>query len=77
MHYIQDDRYRTTTLEVVLAPDDEAACELARMCLDSSPHYLAIEVWDDQRQVIRIAKEDQFPAPPIEPGQGAAQEDGE
>jgi hypothetical protein len=77
MLYIQDDRYKTTTLEVVLAPADEAAGELARMCLDSSPHYLAIEVWDDQRLVIRLAKEGQFPAPLTKPGQGAAQEDGE
>ncbi|HEY2178586.1 MAG TPA: hypothetical protein VGH15_08385 [Caulobacteraceae bacterium] len=77
MIYIQDDRYKTTTLEVVLAPTDKAASELARMCLDSSPHYLAVEVWADEKRLLRIEKEGQFPAPPITGNDDAAQEEGE
>ena len=61
MLYIRDDRYRTTTLDVVLAADDEAAGELARICLASSPHYLGIEVWDDDRLVTRLAKGGELP----------------
>ncbi|HXV01224.1 MAG TPA: hypothetical protein VG166_12070 [Caulobacteraceae bacterium] len=77
MLYIQDDRYQSKTLEVVLAPSDESASELARMCLESSPHYLAVEVWDDDRRVIRVEKEGQIPAPPRGADESTGQEQGE
>lgn len=68
MLYIRDDRYRTTTLDVVLAADDDAASELARVCLASSPHYLGIEVWEEDRLVARLAKDDTPPSAFIPPG---------
>ena len=50
----------------MLADDDPAAGELARLWLASSPHYLGIEVWDDDRLVTRLEKEAAPPAaPPI------------
>jgi hypothetical protein len=69
MLYIWDDRYRTTTLDVVLAPDDEAAGELARVCLASSPHYLGVEVWEEDRLVMRLAKDGAAMSPLVPPGE--------
>ena len=69
MLYIRDDRYRTTTLDVVLAADDEAASELARICLASSPHYLGIEVWCEDRLVTRLAKDGASMSPLAPPGE--------
>jgi hypothetical protein len=68
MLYIQDDRYRITTLDVVLAADDAAASELARVCLAGSAHYQSIEVWEDERLVTRVEKND-FPFAPAPGGE--------
>jgi hypothetical protein len=42
---------------VVRADDDEAARALARERLDSSPHHLLVEVWEDSREVGRVGPE--------------------
>ncbi|HLK26369.1 MAG TPA: hypothetical protein VKT30_17060 [Caulobacteraceae bacterium] len=52
--YIDDDRYSVPSLDAIDAGDDDAATELARARLASSPHYLAIELWDGERQIARL-----------------------
>ncbi|HEY2482312.1 MAG TPA: hypothetical protein VGI30_08975 [Caulobacteraceae bacterium] len=38
-------------LEVVTAPSDVAARELARNRLDESPRHRLVEIWEDDRSV--------------------------
>jgi hypothetical protein len=55
--YIDDDRYSVPSLDAVSAADDSEAVITARARLAESPHYRAIEVWDDERQVAKIGRE--------------------
>ncbi len=49
--YIEDDRYSVPTIDILMADDDDHARVLAEGRLISSAHYLAIEVWEDERVV--------------------------
>jgi hypothetical protein len=57
MFYIKDDRYLTSTLEVANAADDDAAEGVARRFLATSAHHLGVDVWDDDRFVVRVMKD--------------------
>jgi hypothetical protein len=52
--YLQDDRYSAPNLDIITAPDEEAAIESALARLAASPHHLSIEIWQDDRLVTRI-----------------------
>lgn len=54
--YIHDDRYTVPTMDSVTVSGDERALQLARERLASSPHYYAVEVWEDDRLVGRVGK---------------------
>jgi hypothetical protein len=58
--YIEDDRYSVPTIDILLADDDQHAKVLAEGRLISSPHYTAVEVWQDERVVCAL------PEPPAE-----------
>jgi hypothetical protein len=49
--YVEDDRYSVPTLVTAELPDDAAAMAHAMALLNASPHYRAVEVWDDDRRV--------------------------
>ena len=49
--YVRDGRYAVPTLLTIEARDDEAARADARQYLGRSPHYSAVEIWDDERKV--------------------------
>ena len=49
--YVHDGRYAVPTLLTIEARDDEAAGIHARQYLERSPHYSAVEIWDDERKV--------------------------
>jgi hypothetical protein len=51
------------TLEVVNAPDDAAVRQLARERLDGGAHYRAIEIFEFDRKVARVARTAQDPSP--------------
>ncbi len=51
--YIHDGRYSVPHLESLDAPSDDRALAHARVRLAGSSHYLAIEVWEDDRLVGR------------------------
>jgi hypothetical protein len=53
--YIEDDRYSTPTIDFLPAADEAHARGLAAARLASSPHYLAVEVWSDERLVFRLS----------------------
>ena len=52
--YIHHDRSGVPKLEVITAPNDSAARDLARQRLDESPHHRLVEIWEDDRAVGRI-----------------------
>jgi hypothetical protein len=52
--YIHHDRSGVPKLEVITAPSDSAARDLARQRLDESPHHRLVEIWEDDRAVGRI-----------------------
>jgi len=54
MLYVHDDRYTVPTLDTVIVRDDDRAIEIAAQRLSSSPHYRAVEMWDDDRLVCQI-----------------------
>jgi hypothetical protein len=54
--YIHDDRYSVPSLDAVSVSDDELAQEAARARLNASPHYHAIEIWEDDRFVGKIER---------------------
>jgi hypothetical protein len=54
--YIEDDRYSVPTIDILQALDDAQALGLAAERLSASPHYLAVEVWADERLVGRAPK---------------------
>ena len=54
--YVHDDRYTVPTLDSITASGDERARQLTRERLASSPHYHAVELWEDDRMVARLEK---------------------
>jgi len=54
--YIQDSRYSVSQFLVIDARDDAHVLELARDYLTRSPHYLAIEVLEGEREVGRVKR---------------------
>ena len=54
--YIEDDRYSVPTIDILQATDDAHALGLAAERLASSPHYLAVELWVDERLIGRTPK---------------------
>lgn len=52
--YIHDVRYSAPTLQLVQAPDEEAARRRAQAWLDESDHHQAIEVFEDDQPVLRL-----------------------
>jgi hypothetical protein len=58
--YVHDGRYQVPTLLTIDARDDEGARAHAEQHLRTSSHYQAVEVWEDERLVVRI--EDQATA---------------
>ncbi len=49
--YVHDGRYTVPTFLTVEMRDDDSARAYAQRYLESSPHYSAVEIWDDERQV--------------------------
>jgi hypothetical protein len=49
--YVHDDRYSVPSLDAANVADDELALKIARGRLVASPHYRAIEIWEDDRFV--------------------------
>ena len=58
MMYVHDDRYSVPNLDTVTVRDDERAIEIATQRLSASPHYRIVEMWDDERLVCRIGRDD-------------------
>lgn len=58
MLYVHDDRYSVPNLDTVTVRDDERAIEIATQRLSSSPHYRLVEMWEDDRLVCRIGRDD-------------------
>lgn len=54
--YIHDDRYTVPTMDSIAANADERAVQGAADRLASSPHYYAVELWEDDRLVKRLEK---------------------
>lgn len=52
--YVHDGRYAVPTLLTIDSRDDESARAHARRHLESSAHYHAVEIWDDERKVARL-----------------------
>ncbi len=52
--YVHDGRYVVPTLLTIEARDDEGARAEARRRLETSQHYTAVEIWDDERKVARV-----------------------
>ena len=61
--YIDDERYMVPTMEVVNALSDAAVRQLARARLESGTHYLAVEIFEFNRKVGRVARKAQDPFP--------------
>ena len=52
--YVHDGRYAVPTLLTIESRDDESARAHALRHLESSTHYRAVDIWDDDRQVGRL-----------------------
>ena len=52
--YIHDNRYSVPTVDSLRASDDASAKQLLKQRLESSPHYFAVALWQDERFVARI-----------------------
>jgi hypothetical protein len=57
--YITDDRYSVPTIDILMADADEEVRALAVARLASSPHYLGIEVWVEDRLVCAMPQTDE------------------
>ena len=55
--YVHDGRYAVPTLLTIDSRDDDSARVHARRHLESSTHYRAVEIWDDDRQVAQLTLE--------------------
>jgi hypothetical protein len=51
--YIEDDRYSVPTLLTAELVDDIRVIQHTRDILQKSNHYLAVDVWDGDRHVVR------------------------
>ena len=49
--YVHDGRYAVPTLLTVEMRDDERVRQYAVQRLTESPHYHAVEIWEDDRKV--------------------------
>jgi hypothetical protein len=54
--HVHDDRYAVPTLEFVAAKDDIGVRALAKQRLRASQHHLAIEVFEDDALLFRVAR---------------------
>jgi len=54
--YIHDTRYSVPTLQIVNAPDEDQAREIAQQRLDESMAHLAIEVVEDDRRLFELTR---------------------
>lgn len=52
--YVHDGRYVVPTLLTIESRDDDSARAEARRRLETSEHYSAVEIWDDERKVARV-----------------------
>jgi hypothetical protein len=52
--YIDDDRYSVPSLLSIEHEDDDGAMAHAVRLLASSSHYLAVEVWEDDRHLAKL-----------------------
>ncbi len=52
--YVHDSRYAVPTLLTIDAADDDRARAHATQHLGGSTHYKSVEVWDDERLVVRL-----------------------
>ena len=52
--YVHDGRYVVPTLMTIESRDDDSARAHALRHLESSTHYRAVEIWDDERQVAEM-----------------------
>ena len=66
--YVEDDRYSVPTIDILTAVSDEDARQLAVLRLASSPHYLSIAVWDDERFICEVPSPEAASPPPAAPG---------
>jgi hypothetical protein len=55
--YVHDRRYSVPTLLAADFAGPDRAREFAAERLASSPHYFAIEVWEDDTQLLRLEKD--------------------
>jgi hypothetical protein len=60
--YLHDDRYSVPTLDSIIVDGDERGRQLAAERLASSPHYLLVELWEDDRLVVKLQRSS--PTPP-------------
>ena len=56
--YMHDDRCSVPTLDAIVVRDDDRAIEIATQRLSSSAHHRVAEMWEDDRLVCRISRED-------------------
>ncbi len=49
--YVHDSRYAVPSLMTVEMRDDERVRQFAAEQLTRSPHYTAVEIWEDDRKV--------------------------
>jgi hypothetical protein len=54
--YIHDDRYSVPSLDAVTVSGDARAREIAQGRLAASPHYRAVEIWEDDRFVGKVER---------------------
>ncbi|HYE47573.1 MAG TPA: hypothetical protein VEA44_17540 [Caulobacter sp.] len=54
--YIHDRRYSVPTLQIVDAPDEDHARELAQKRLDETMAHLAIEVVEDDQRLFELTR---------------------
>ena len=52
--FVHDGRYVVPTLLTIESRDDDGARAYALRHLESSTHYRAVEIWDDERQVAEL-----------------------
>ena len=52
--YVHDGRYAVPTLLTIESRDDDSARAEARRRLETSEHYSAVEIWDDERRVAEL-----------------------
>lgn len=54
---MHDGRYAVPTLLTIESQDDDSARAQAQRHLESSIHYRAVEIWDDERQVAELTRD--------------------